>query len=69
GGVVLIGMGLTFVLVALLASQGWAWIVGAIILIIGVFVASPLQPWSSFVLPAALILGGLLLILQFARKR
>jgi hypothetical protein len=69
GGVVLMGFGVTFLLVALLASLQWAWIPGLILVILGAFVGTPLEGWSNYVWPAALILGGLLLILQFARKR
>jgi len=68
GGLVLIGFGLTFLLVALLASMTWAWIPGLILLVLGVFVGTPDAGWLNFFWPVALIVGGLLLILQFARK-
>ncbi len=68
GGLILIGFGLTFILVALLARLQWAWIPGLILLILGAFVGTPWQGMANYVWPAVLILGGLLLILQFARK-
>ncbi len=68
GGLVLIGFGLTFVLVALLASLQWAWIPGLILVILGAFIGTPWAGVANYVWPAALILGGLFLILQFARK-
>lgn len=68
GSVALIGFGLTFLLVALLASLQWAWIPGTILLVLGALTGTPLRGLDSLIWPAALILGGLLLILQFARK-
>ncbi len=68
GGLVLIGFGVTFVLVAVLASQTWGWIPGLILVILGAFIGTPWQGMANYVWPAALILGGLFLILQFARK-
>jgi hypothetical protein len=68
GGLVLIGFGLTFLLVALLARLQWAWVPGLILVILGAFIGTPWQGMANYVWPAALILGGLLLILQFARK-
>ncbi len=69
GGLFFIGLGLTFFLVALLGSQAWAWIPGVVLLVIGALIGAPFAGALSFVWPAALILGGLLLILQFARRR
>ncbi len=69
GGVVLLGMGLTFALVAVLASMQWAWIPGIILLVLGAFIGTPFIGTANLLWPAALIIGGLLLIFQFARKR
>src|SRR5512140_347014 len=68
-GVLFLGFGLTFILVAVLASMQWAWIPGIIMLIMGAVFGTPSIGSMSLIWPAALIVGGLLLIFQFARKR
>ncbi len=68
GGFVLVGFGLTFVLVAVLAGLMWAWIPGVVLLIIGVALGMQSEGMFSYLWPAALILGGLLLIAQFLRR-
>lgn len=68
-GVLFLGFGLTFVLVALLAGMQWAWIPGIIMLVMGALFGIPLLGAMNFVWPLALIVGGLLLIFQFVRKR
>jgi hypothetical protein len=68
GAFFLLGLGLTFMLVAVLASLRWAWIPGVVLLVIGALVGTPFAGAANYVWPAALILGGLLLILQFVRK-
>jgi hypothetical protein len=69
GGFFFLGLGLTFLLVAVLASLQWAYIPGVILLIMGALIGSPFAGASNYIWPAALILGGVLLILQFMRKR
>lgn len=68
GGFFFLGLGLTFLLVAVLASLQWAWIPGAVLLVMGVLIGTPFAGSFNYIWPAALILGGLLLILQFARR-
>ncbi len=69
GGVLFLGFGLTFILVAVLTSMRWAWIPGIIMLVLGALIGTPFIGTANLLWPAALIIGGLLLIFQFARKR
>jgi len=68
GGVLFLGLGLTFMLVAVLARLQWAWIPGVILLVMGGLLGIPFVGGLNYVWPAALILGGLLLIVQFVRR-
>src|SRR5512140_3770093 len=67
--VLFLGFGLTFFLVALLAGLQWAWIPGIIMVVMGAAFGLAFTGAASLIWPAALILGGLLLIFQFMRKR
>jgi hypothetical protein len=68
GGLFMLGLGLTFLLLAVLASLSWAWIPGVALLALGALIGTPFAGSMSYVWPAALILGGLLLIAQFLRR-
>ncbi len=68
-GVLFLGFGLTFVLVAVLASLQWAWIPGIILLALGALLGTLSTGATSLVWPIVLIVGGLLLIFQFLRRR
>ncbi|NMB54742.1 MAG: hypothetical protein GYA15_08570 [Leptolinea sp.] len=67
-GVFFIGLGLTFALVALLPGgalrMAWPWIPAAIMLIMGFLFISSAYNLATYVLPAAMIVGGLVLILR-----
>ena len=70
GWIFLIGLGLTFVLVGLLpTSQGrmtWAFIPAGILLLLGLFTATPLYPLINYIWPVALILlGGYFIVRNF----
>ena len=70
GGFFFLGLGLTFLLVAILASMQWAYIPGVILLLMGVVLGyTPFAGALNYVWPAALILTGLLLIVQFTRPK
>lgn len=74
GGILLIGLGITFVLVAVLpvdkGKQTWAWIPGCILLVGGLFVTTFGNPFlGQIVLPITLISGGILLIVLTIRAR
>ncbi len=68
GGILFLGMGLTFILVAVLASLQWAWIPGILLLVFGALLGMPFSGAVNYFWPAALIIGGVLLILGFARR-
>jgi hypothetical protein len=70
GGIFMLGLGLTFGLLALLpTSQGrmkWAFIPAAILLVIGIFIMSPFLPLLNYIWPLALIaLGGYFILRNF----
>ena len=68
GGIFFLGLGLTFLLLAVLASLQWAYIPGVVLLLMGVLLGySQFTGLINYVWPAALILVGLLLIFQFTR--
>jgi len=74
GGIFFIGLGLTFVLVALAPSpQGqmrWAWIPAGILLLMGLLISAAAGELIQFVFPTALIVFGLYLVYRafFSRK-
>ncbi len=68
-GVLFLGFGLTFILVAVLTGFQWAWIPGIIMVAMGAVFGLAFTGAASLVWPAALILGGLLLIFQFVRRK
>ena len=69
GGFFFLGLGLTFLLVAILASMQWAYIPAVILLILGALLGTPFVGALNFIWPTVLILGGLILIFQFLRHR
>ncbi len=68
-GVLFLGFGLTFILVAVLTGLQWAWIPGIIMVVMGAVFGMAFTGAMNLIWPAALILGGLLLIFQFARRK
>ncbi|HUI87442.1 MAG TPA: hypothetical protein VLX61_01830 [Anaerolineales bacterium] len=70
GGIFFLGLGLTFLFVAILASMQWAYIPGVILLLMGVGLGyAPIAGALNYVWPAALILMGLLLVFRFTRPK
>jgi len=67
-GVFFAGLGLTFLLVALLAKAKWAYIPAAILLVIGLFLGTPLEGWWEYAWIGVLLLGGIVLIIGSLRK-
>lgn len=67
-GVMFFGMALTFVLVALLGQprgeMKWAYIPAGVMLILAVFLSAGSARWLSIVFPAALIIGGGVLLVR-----
>lgn len=73
GGIFFLGLGLTFLLVAILPTpygqMRWAWIPAGILGVIGILILLSQENLINYLWPAALILGGALLILRsFVRK-
>ena len=72
GGIFFLGLGLTFALVAILpglhGSMWWAWIPAGVLVMMGLLLVLISGQAAGFVLPAVLILGGLLLILFTFRR-
>ncbi len=72
GGSFFLGLGLTFILVALLpggSSRQWALIPGAILLVFGVILGTPLAGFADYFWPALLILLGGYFIIRFFRSQ
>lgn len=71
GGVLFLGLGLTFVLVAILpggSSRSWALIPGAILLVFGALLGTPFAGLSQYLWPALLILLGGFFLFRFFRN-
>jgi hypothetical protein len=73
GGIFFLGLGITFLLVALLPTpygqMRWAWIPALILGVIGLLIVVSQENLINYLWPAALILGGAVLIIRsFARK-
>lgn len=68
GGILFIGLGITFVILAILPtnerSMTWAWYPAIPMMIMGVLIFAASEDLFRFVLPAALIAGGLLLVFR-----
>jgi hypothetical protein len=69
GGFFFLGLGLTFLLVAILASMQWAYIPAVVLLIMGALLGTPFVGSLNLLWPAVLIIGGLILIFQFMRRK
>ena len=72
GGALFIGLGITFILVALLpgdVSRSWAWIPGTLLLLFGAFLGTPFFGLSDFFWPVVLILLGGFFVIRFFRDR
>ena len=68
GGLLFLGLALTFVLVALLPNphgqMSWAWYPAVVLAVIGLIIAAASQNLFRYFWPLILILGGLALILR-----
>jgi hypothetical protein len=69
GGFLFVGLGLTFLLVAVLAAMRWAYIPGVILIAMGAILGIANAGSMDLFWPAALIVGGIALIWQFARRK
>ena len=67
-GFLFVGIGVTFLLVAILASKNWAYIPGVILLAFGALIGAAFPGASGLFWPAALIAAGLIVIVRFMGK-
>jgi len=71
GGLFFLGLGLTFILVAVLPGVGnrtWALIPGVILMLFGTILGIPSLGLSGYIMPAVLIIAGGYLVLRFFRR-
>jgi hypothetical protein len=68
GGVLFVGLGITFVLVAILAKMKWAFIPAAILLLLGFIVGTPFTGAMEYVWIGILLLAGVVLVISAFRK-
>ncbi len=69
GGVLLAGLGLTFILVALLAKMKWAFIPAAALLLLGFFIGTPFVGALEYVWIGILLLAGGVLVFSAVTSR
>jgi len=69
GGVFFLGLGITFLLVALAAGQKWAYYPAAALGVMGVLATFSILDMANYIWAAALILGGGFLIARTLMKR
>ena len=62
GGVFFVGLGITFVLVALLAKMKWAFIPAAVLLLLGFFLGTPFVGVMQYIWIGVLLVAGVALI-------
>lgn len=67
GGFFFLGLGLTFLLVAVLAAMQWAYIPAAVLILMGVVLGTPFSGALDYVWPLVLVGAGLILIYRFYR--
>jgi hypothetical protein len=68
GGVFFFGLGLTFVLVALLAKMKWAFIPAAVLLLLGLFLGTPFVGVMEYIWIGILLVAGAILVISALRK-
>lgn len=72
GGFFFLGLGLTFILVAILPggnSRQWAYIPGVILLVFGALLGTPARGLSEYIWPAILIILGGYFVVRFFMSR
>jgi hypothetical protein len=62
GGVFFVGLGITFILVALLAKMRWAFIPAAVLLLLGFFLGTPFVGAMEYVWIGILLVAGAILV-------
>ncbi len=69
GGVFFVGLGLTFLLVALLARMKWAYIPAAVLLMLGFFLGTPFQGIMEYAWIAILLIAGGIMVFSAVRSK
>jgi hypothetical protein len=69
GGVFFVGLGLTFLLVALLAKMKWAYIPAAVLLLLGFFLGTPFVGVLEYAWIGILLIAGIVLVISAARSK
>jgi hypothetical protein len=64
GGVFFVGLGLTFLLVALLAKMKWAYIPAAVLLLLGFFLGTPFIGMMEYAWIGILMIAGIVLVIS-----
>ncbi len=67
GGVFFVGLGITFLLVALLAKMKWAFIPAAILLLLGFFLGTPFVGVLEYAWIGLLLIAGIVLVASAVR--
>ncbi len=68
GGVFFVGLGLTFLLVALLAKMKWAFIPAAVLLLLGFFLGTPFVGVLEYAWIGILLIAGVVLVISAVRS-
>ncbi len=68
GGVFFVGLGLTFLLVALLAKMKWAFIPAAVLLLLGFFLGTPFVGVLEYAWIGVLLIAGIVLVISAVRS-
>jgi len=69
GGMFFVGLGLTFLLVALLAKMKWAFIPAAVLLLLGFFLGTPFVGILEYAWIGILLVAGIVLVISAARSK
>ncbi len=69
GGVFFVGLGLTFLLVAVLANMRWAYLPASVLLLIGILLGTPFVGLLEYLWIGLLLLAGLALVISALVKR
>ena len=67
-GVFFVGLGLTFLLVALLAKMKWAFIPAAVLLLLGFFLGTPFVGVLEYAWIGILLIAGIVLVISAVRS-
>jgi hypothetical protein len=69
GGVFFVGLGLTFLLVALLTKMKWAFIPAGVLLLLGFFLGTPFVGVFEYAWIGILLIAGIVLVISAARSK